>query len=287
MDGRWQDRVIVAAGIGAWAEVLVHSVVDFNMHIPANAMMLFALTGLALGRMRSDEEGSGRTTLPLARLRWGLGFGLMVFGLVYGVQVVRTLASDLIFEKATADALTVPLAESIEQMNDALKYDPTNAPALLTLGDMYRFRASQTENIESRMQLGDTALETYRKALEANPLDDAIQARRGLTFELMGRSAEAFFCYQLAIQAQPHNGLYWNSLANYYKALGMFDKAEQAFNIAAHCALSERGKNWDGVGTMRSLLAPMGIPEPVPGSSPLDPDIEPDEDKPMHTPTMP
>ena len=65
VDHRWQDRVMVATGFAAWLALLFHSLVDFNLHIPANALLLFALTGLGLGgRKRRKKMGTG------ARFRW-------------------------------------------------------------------------------------------------------------------------------------------------------------------------------------------------------------------------
>ena len=72
LDNRWQDRVMVATGFSAWVALLVHSLVDFNLHIPANALLLFALTGLALGRIK-DGEGAALEH-AFARVRWAGGW---------------------------------------------------------------------------------------------------------------------------------------------------------------------------------------------------------------------
>ena len=66
-----------AAGLsGAWGASLLHSLVDFNFHIPGNVLLLFSLTGLSLARLHA----SGRVrTLPMdSRLRVGLaGAGVL------------------------------------------------------------------------------------------------------------------------------------------------------------------------------------------------------------------
>ena len=45
VDNRWQDRVLVATGFAAWLSLLVHSLVDYNLHIPANALLFFFADG--------------------------------------------------------------------------------------------------------------------------------------------------------------------------------------------------------------------------------------------------
>jgi O-antigen ligase len=90
IDSRWQDRVVVATGFAAWMALLVHSVVDSNLHIPANALLLFSLTGLAVGRFREEKQPHW-SSLSLAP--WGrwLGAVIVFVSLLYGSQVAWTV----------------------------------------------------------------------------------------------------------------------------------------------------------------------------------------------------
>jgi len=89
VDNRWQDRVLVATGFAAWAALLVHSLVDINLHIPANALVLFSLTGFALGRFR-EEKKKHWSTLSLTRLgRWPAAV-VIVLSLIYGLVLTWT-----------------------------------------------------------------------------------------------------------------------------------------------------------------------------------------------------
>lgn len=269
VDSRWQDRVLVATGFGAWMALLVHSWVDFNMHIPANALLFFALVGLALGRLPMSElafaHWSTWSLAPLGRL---LGGVLVLLSIAFGIEVGRTTLSDLAYERASTAALTAPTEDSIEQAQRALRFDPGNSQALVLLGDLYRYRASRQHDIEGRVREGQLALNAYQRAFKTNTLDDTVQARMGMTYDVMRRYPEAFFCYSAAVKAQPYNGQFWNVLGNHYWQRGLLAKAEQAYLIAAHCPHGFEGSA-EAAQELRNVLARRGVAPPVPGSSPL------------------
>ena len=137
VDNRWQDRVLVATGFAAWMALLVHSLVDDNLHIPANALLLFSLTGLALGRIQEEKKPHWSTLLLSPLGRW-LGVAVIVLSLVYGIETARMALSDLAYEQAFARHDTVPINESITATEAALRYDPGNVQASALLQDLQR-----------------------------------------------------------------------------------------------------------------------------------------------------
>ena len=269
VDTRWQDRVVVAAGFAAWIALLVHSFVDFNLHIPANARILFALTGLALARFKQEDVLlKNWSTLSIAPLgRWP-GLALALGSLALGAYVIKSAASDIPYESTQAKADTIPTTESIAATKQALAYDPTNSNALQFLGDLYRYRASRENDMDGRIAEGQLALDAYHKALATNPYDDTITARMGRTYDVMRRFPEAYFCYSTAIGNQLYNGEFWYRLGNHYWVRGMLDKAEEAFLIADRCPHGggdARGSEME----LRQLPQMEGVPAPVPGTNPL------------------
>lgn len=268
---RWQDRVMVAVGFTAWSALLAHSLLDFNLHVTANAFMFFTLVGLGLGRMsRDEEEGQARGTLPLAPLGRSLGWALMLLSLLYGFQAGRTALGDIAFEKAFASALIVSPEASIRAAEDALKYDPDNAQDLVFLGDLYRYQASQQDDIEARVSLGQKALDVYQRAYLANSIDDNIQARQAMTYDVMRRYTEAFFNYKMAVAAEPYNGEFWYWLGNHYWQRGMLAKAEEAYLISQKCPHGGEA-SVQAEQDLRSLPDMQDVPMPAPDANPLQP----------------
>jgi O-antigen ligase len=283
-ENRWQDRVMIGTAFAAWGALLIHSTVDFNLHIPANALMFFALIGLGLGRMNRDETGEHWSVISLVPLGRWLGWALVLFSLGYGFLVGKSAVGDILYEQAYAQALDIPTSESIQQVEEALRYDPGNAQALVFLGDLHRYRASRKDNLEDRASEGQLALEAYRRALQANPLDDTIEARMGMTFEAMMRYSEAFFCYKAAVTAQPYNGQFWYWLGNDYWDRGMTDKAQEAYERAAQCPHGNEGSE-EAIQELHAVPGTQDLPssdsgvnpgaQPEPTVNPLEPSASP------------
>ena len=279
-DQRWPDRVVVAAGFAAWAALLVHSWFDFNLHIPANALLLFALTGLGLGRLKKEEIPHWST---VSFASWGPWFGraVILLSLIYGVQVGRTAAGDIAYEKVFSRALEVPTSESITGAEQALTYDRGNAQDLMFLGDLYRYQASRQQALDDRIRLGQKALDAYRLALRANPLDQTIEARMGMTFDVMKRYSEAFFCYKTAVTTEPYNGQYWYWLGNHYWERGLLEKAEQAYLRAQSCPHGTEGSA-EAEAELRASPEMKDVPPPAVGTDPLE--TKPQAEEPATTP---
>jgi tetratricopeptide (TPR) repeat protein len=174
----------------------------------------------------------------------------------------------MIYEQAFTRMDTTAASESIEAAQQALNYDPGNAQALVFLGDLYRFKASRQDNMADRLANGQQALDAYQRALKANPLDDSIDARMGMAFDIMRRFPEAYFCYSEAVTMQPYNGQFWYRLGNHFWGRGMWVKAEEAFLMSAVCPHgSEEGRQAEL--ELRQLPELEGIPMPAPWTNPL------------------
>ena len=265
--GRWQDRVILTASLMAWSALLIHSFVDFNLHIPANALMFFALTGMGLRRAPSEVDPSpGGIALP--RLPTALAVGAL--SLAYGAVVVPTALSDIILENVQSQALDTRPSVTIERTRQALRIDPHNVPALIFLGDMYRVETSRQTDMVRRLETGEKAVAAYKQAARENPLEDTITASLAVTYDLMSRYPEAYFCYVEALQHQPYDGQFWYRLGNHFWETGAVEKAEQAYQMGLNCPNGAQ-VNVKPLQEIRDYLAAQGIPRPPVGTNPLDP----------------
>jgi O-antigen ligase len=275
-DFRWADRAVTAAGFAAWCALLIHSAVDFNLHIPANAMILLSLAGLGLRRLPGEDAPRHWSSIPLAPAGRWLGAALLLLALAYGFEAARTAVSDIIYEQVFAKAEEVPTDQSIAGLETALSYDPGNANAILLLGDVYRVQAINEKSFPGRVAAAQQALAAYQRALKASPLDDTIQGRMGLTFDLMRRYQEAFFCYKAAVTARPYDGQFWSALGNHFWQRGLVRKAAEAYLIAAGCPHGSEGAA-QSAQEVTAIIEQEGFAPPAPGANPLLPEPEPPE----------
>jgi O-antigen ligase len=263
--GRWQDRVLLATGFMAWSAMLVHSLVDYNMHIPGNALMLLALAGMGLRRAPAEADTPVRGwDLP----RRPLAFALALLAVAYGVEVGRTGLSAIIYAHAEAQVLDTRPPLSIAAGKRALAIDPHNLPALMFLGNLYRIETAQEQDMTTRLADGQQALDYYQRAAKENPLQDTITASEGVTYDLMGRYPEAYFCYAEALKHQPYDGQFWYRLGNHFWEIGLLEKAAQAYQMGLHCPNGSE-ENEKPAAALRDYLAAQGIPPSPVGTDPL------------------
>jgi len=229
-----RDRVLLASGCAAWCALLVHSVVDFNMHIPANAMILFALTGVALRHSVSRESRSGWfDKQKFARIASGC---LALLALLFTGFTVKTALGYYPTVFAEQNYTEKSLPELREKALHAAAMDPNSPIALKLVGDLYRVQAARTENIEERVALAQEAATWYERASDVNPLDDTITVHRAIAYDLMGRNSEAYILYQNAIKKQPFNGYFRTLLGLHLWRRNELEKAREAFVEATHAA---------------------------------------------------
>ena len=240
-NSRWTERVVVATALAAWSALLVHSLLDFNLHIPANATLLFALTGMALYRRPGEDAPHHWTTVSLLKAGPWLGWGLAGFAVIYFAVVARAALSDFPYEDAADNSDITPTAQTIQELQQSLTFDSGNAAALTLLGDMHRFRTIRATTDEDRAVEGQAALDAYQKALKADPLDVSIYARMGVIYDLLERYPEAYLCYQNAIEAEPYDGQFWMVLGHHFMDYGRLDKAAESFEAAAACPVGNEG----------------------------------------------
>jgi tetratricopeptide (TPR) repeat protein len=238
------------------------------MHVPANAFMIFALTGMGLRRFPS-EPAMPRVGLTLPRIP--VACAIAAFALAFGAVNGRTMVGDLLFEHADAQSLDALPVDTIAGAKAALAVDPGNVSALVLLGDMYRMEAVHQDDTDQRMAYGQQALAAYQRAQHDNPLDDTITASLGLTYDIMYRYPEAYFCYADALAHQPYDGQFWFRLGNHFWETGMVEKAEQAYQMGLRCP-NGSDENVEPAREVRVYLAAQGIPLPPPGTDPLKPD---------------
>ncbi len=231
-DPESRDRLLFACGFAAWFALLIHSFVDFNMHIPANAMVLFALVGTSLRVARSEKK---KQAVSWARWQRPLTIFLSVVVAFLFFLTAKTALGYYPTLFAEENSGHLPLSKLLDQALMAAKFDPQSPVALKLVGDLYRVEASHTESMEERIPLARESAHWYELGSEADPLDDTLIVHRALAYDLMDRTPEAYFLYQQAIQAQPYNGYFRTLLGLHLWKRHELIKARDVFVEAIQC----------------------------------------------------
>jgi O-antigen ligase len=191
----------MALNIGALcviAAYVVHSVVDFNLHIPANVLLLCFIGGIMANPGVVRETNGGKQTgliiwkLLLVVLAGGLAFLVWRWGPgEYFAERSRTALRDNRFLTATDYALR---GLEREQENPLLYYYLGRARILG--GDLQK-------NPQAAASFYEASLPALTKASELAPLDETYTLELAFTLDLLKRFAEAEWFYEQAHNLDP------------------------------------------------------------------------------------
>ena len=175
-------RGLVAGGLAGVVAIGVHSLVDFNLHIPANALTFAVLLGvLAVAVHLRGHQDHAVAVFRVRQLRlphWlslPLSPVLVVVGLLLGLPIVQSLAADrqvqLAEQLERADRITATPELAIEPWARAVALDPGQADYWYCLGQAYAraIHAQWSRDPTGAFTSGVQAMTAYRQAILRNP----------------------------------------------------------------------------------------------------------------------
>jgi len=253
------DLLVTRSALWVLVVMGVHSLFDFNFHIPACALAFFTILGLATSC--STRQSSTRkpgfmpgTIMGLTALVASSYLIHTPYAIHESVAVERMKEKDIL--PLTTQALTA-LGEKIWQQ------DASAAPALEKIGDGLRVKTAEvnqslrnalqsgdsgraSELMKERELLGQSSLKFYQRAAEANPLYDGILVKQGLLFDILDRDQEAYLFYSKAVENQPINMFFQYHLGFHFLKVGEYEMAKEKFasarRLPAHMNLDREQK---------------------------------------------
>jgi tetratricopeptide (TPR) repeat protein len=197
------------AALSAVAAYLVHSIFDFNLHIPANALLLafaFGILANSAAARSTMEPGSDKSSIFWRTLPWALALFL-------AVQIWRLGPGEYYAERARAELRDLRFLSAISYALKALDHEKEN-PALYYYLGRARFQAGdrQTEP-EARASFYRAALSAYGEALKLAPLDETYMLELAFTYDALQRFPEAEWMYYEALAFDPKSA----SARRYYE----------------------------------------------------------------------
>ena len=180
--GRWRDRHdgfivgVGVGGIGAVVAIAVHSLSDFNLHIPANPLLLALILALTWRVLHSGRQGKAGYEGPAVSFnlsgRWRLGGVAVILVLLaaaafYVIQTWRADAMARTFQNSTV-AYRDPSPEKLRQ---ARRLEPGNAAYWLWTAERLRMKPGESEALltPEELLLPDPVLSLLTEGLRRNP----------------------------------------------------------------------------------------------------------------------
>ncbi len=224
--------------LSAVACLVIHSVVDFNLHIPANTLLLAFVFGQLAnpGRMPQGEDQIARRRPVdwLARLAlpalsvWLLAEGMPKLSGAYYAEKARV---------ALRDGRLVAAVGFARQGLEHQQHDPL----------LYYYMGEARQLIAEKRDLGGQAalddgitasfrrdaLDAYQHALALAPNDSVLLMRTGEDLARFGRFDEAAPLFARLLTWDPRSANVQTYLGFYLQRAGRLDEAEAAYERAA------------------------------------------------------
>jgi O-antigen ligase len=219
-----RSAFVLGSAVGLVA-VMLHSAVDFNMQIPANAILAITLMALLTSHMRFVTERYwvkagwiGKPLLTLACLA----------GAVYlGWQGTQRGREHVLLQQA---GQAEDLPGKIGALKAAHRIEPNNFETTYEIGETLRLASWQ--GLENYEALALEALQWFERGMTLNRFDPYNHLRFGMSLHWLERAEEAAPYFRKALELDPrsyfmmgHMGWHYFELENYPEAKSWFEKA--------------------------------------------------------------
>lgn len=196
------DRL--ALNIGAlctMAAYSVHSLVDFNMHLPANALLIAFVFGLLANPGTTSESEIAQDLRATPRLR----FALILFAAIFLWQCLRLYPGEHYAAQAREALENEDPVKAIALANKALGYERKNPNIFFYLGRALGALGNSESAADQRVAYYEKALAAVQSAHRLSPLDATYLLDAAYLYDEMGRFAEGEWMYYLARARDPRS----------------------------------------------------------------------------------
>jgi O-antigen ligase/cytochrome c-type biogenesis protein CcmH/NrfG len=220
-----------AAGVIA---ILVHSLGDFNMHIPANALLAVMLMG-ATAAIPAGNNPSARPGLkPLPRIILAIIVLAMAACIAwFGIHTAVAARYTRLAEQAK---LLQQWDAALATAQRAIHFDPRSPEAHAQLGDIYRLQSltlDESAPDTEQYRLAKLSIAAFERSIQLNPYQVEALLRLAVSYELNDDNDRALGAYHQALDVDPNNGFIHLRLGIFCHRIGDTARAKEAFQKAA------------------------------------------------------
>lgn len=188
---------VLGLSVGLLA-LLVHSVVDFNLHIPANAILAVILTASLSSHLRFATDRywlsprlPGRVIVTIA--------GLLAIA-VLGSQASRRFQEG---RQLSAAERTEASREQYDHLLAAHKIEPNNAETVAKIGEVNRLIS--WVGGDRWEEFANEAIKWFQHGIELNPYETYNHLRYGMCLDWLGDHDQAEIAFDEAVKRDPNS----------------------------------------------------------------------------------
>jgi O-antigen ligase len=211
----------VLGGVLGLVAILIHSFFDFNMHIPANAILAVTLLALVAGHFRFGTELYWFTL----RSPWRL---LVMMVLLAGVGYLGHQSWKLTQEMrwlVRAEALPHYSDGRIAALEQAFAAEGRNFETAYNIGEQLRLKG--WNGGDGYEKITRRAMDWFERSIELNPHDPYGWMRYGMCLHWLRRHDEARRYFQRALEVDPNSYYTRAHMGWHYAQTGEWEKVRE------------------------------------------------------------
>lgn len=249
---------LLGAAFGLLA-VVFHVLVDFDMHIPINAIVVIALIALISNQLRFATEGYWANPGIVGKCLITI---LLLTGAYYlGNQAWQINREHTLINQAADAPANSP--EKIALLKRAAQLEPTNPDPPYAIGECFFF---QTQRGDSDYKTyGLEALSWYSRAMQLNPYFPFSPLRYGMCLDWLDRSQESAPYYNRALNLYPQSAMIPAYQGWHYMQMEDYATAQTCLELSMKRRGSPLAQAW--LQKVNKLQADASAKAPIPASA--------------------
>lgn len=189
------------AALSSVVAYIVHSVLDFNLHIPANALLLAFVFGLLANPGVSRESTAPAPTASLI----GWRAALAALGVIVAIQCVRLLPAEYFTERARVALRDDDPQAALGFATRALATEQHNPTLYLYVGRAGIGQANASTEPEKRAFFLGLSIAAFEKGWGLARQDEIFPLELATVYDALGRFSEGEWMYDEAIRLDPNS----------------------------------------------------------------------------------
>jgi O-antigen ligase len=223
---RSNKAALVYGGAFSILAIALHSVTDFNLQTPANAVTAVIIMALVCGYARFATERHWWRAPAWAKFSF-IGV-LICVSVLLGIFVVRR--GEISFLEASADR-QADFNHQTRRLEQAFQLDSSNFELAFKIGEVYRLRS--WEGDQDYELMAKKAMEWFKIAAQLNPLDPFSPIRIGMCLDWTAKTVEekkaATPYFETGVRLDPNYHYPHNMLGWHYFQMNQFAEAKTHF----------------------------------------------------------
>jgi O-antigen ligase/tetratricopeptide (TPR) repeat protein len=212
--------------------IIIHSVTDFNFHIPSNVILFTIISAMAINMVSISSTTDKKLVLTISGTKKRTCiFISLALSFLFLYLTMKPFMGEFYFKQAQEKQKTKEYSKAIKSLEQAIQFNFGNPEYYANIADINYAKSLIKSNSPIKDSLLNQALSFYNIAINKNPTNSYYYSKKAFVSQALGHIQKAEKAFLSAIQYLPNSAYTHYNLANFYYSQKLYDKAgDEYFN---------------------------------------------------------